>query len=969
MARLAGRLDARYHADAMPVSSRLRRRLSRLALGILLASAAAVPLGAAESHFLSRVRRLTVDGARAGEGYWSSDGTRLVFQSERAPGNPFYQIYTLDLTTGETRRVSNGTGKTTCAFFRPGTDEIMFASTHHDPRSLELQQAELDFRASGQQRRYSWDYDPEMDIWVTHETTGQMTRLTTARGYDAEGRYSPDGQWIAFSSMRDAYNRTLPAEEQTQLERDPSYFAEIYIMRADGSEQRRLTSVPGYDGGPFFTHDGSRIVWRRFDESGLVADIYTMKPDGSDVRRLTDFGAMSWAPYEHPSGAYFIFASNKLGFENFELFMVDAAGAKEPVRVTYSDGFDGLPVPSPDGRMLAWTSSRAGGSAGQIFLAQWNHANALAALADAPPRVPPAHATATTRDDVETLASAAMDGRLTGSPGAARASDYLVAQLQALGARPLPGHEYRLAFDFTAGTNDAGSSIAIATGGGAPRAFTSRARVQALSFSDSAEVSGPVMFAGYGIVVPDSQDFGYDSYQGLDVTDKIVVVLRYFPEDADQQTRGILARYSGLRYKALQARQRGARALVVITGPRSPNAGEVVPMTFDTALAGSGIVAVSGDAEVAGAIFAAVPGRTLEAVQQSLDDANPHVGGFAIDGLTVTVRAAVQRETQTGHNVVAYLPGSDTSIDKPWIALGAHYDHLGHGENGNSLAHSDEAGHVHFGADDNASGSAAVLGVARALAGAPHRRNLLLSFWSGEELGLLGSAAFVAAPPMPPADLAAYFNFDMVGRMQDNKLTVQATGSSDAWPKLLEQANVLAGFDLLTQADPYQPTDVATFNQAEVPSLAFFTGTHPDYHRPTDTLDKINFEDLDRVVDFAASLIRRVDSMDAPPAFVRVEQQTEGGSRDGLRLFTGTIPNYSTDVAGLLLDGVIAGGPAEAAGLQKGDIIVEIGGQSIANIYDYTYALDVLKIGEPATVVFTRGGERKETTLTPAARK
>ena len=341
-----------------------------------------------ERDFLSRIRRLTVEGRRAGEGYWSPDGKRLVFQSEREPGNPFYQIYVLDLSSGDAKRVSPGVGKTTCAFFRPGTDEILFSSTHADPKSKQLQDEEIAFRASGKERRYSWDYDPEMDIWAYSEKTGALKRLTDARGYDAEASYSPDGQWIAFSSMRDVYGRQLTEADRKQLELDPSYFAEIYIMRADGSGQRRLTTVPGYDGGPFFTPDGTRIIWRRFDEQGLIADIFTMTLDGSDVRKLTDFGAMSWAPYMHPSGAYIIFASNKLGFENFELFMVDAAGTKEPVRVTYSDGFDGLPVPSPDGRQLAWTSARSGGSAGQLFLAQWNHESALAAIKNAPPRKP-----------------------------------------------------------------------------------------------------------------------------------------------------------------------------------------------------------------------------------------------------------------------------------------------------------------------------------------------------------------------------------------------------------------------------------------------------------------------------------------------------------------------------------------------------------------------------------------------------
>ena len=338
-----------------------------------------------ERDFLSRIRRLTVEGRRAGEGYWSPDGKRLVFQSEREPGNPFYQIYTLDLTTGETKRISPGIGKTTCAFFRPGSDEIEFASTHADPNSRRLQEEELAVRASGRERRYAWDYDPAMDIYVYSARTGALRRLTDARGYDAEGSYSPDGQWIVFSSNRDAYARPLNDRERKLLEENPSVFADIYIMRADGSDQRRLTDAPGYDGGPFFTHDGSHIVWRRFDEQGLIADVWTMKPDGTEQRQITDFGSMSWAPYEHPSGKYFIFSSNKLGFDNFELFIVDVEGRKEPVRVTYSDGFDGLPVPSPDGTQLVWTSSRSGGSAGQLFLAQWNHQKALEALDQAPP--------------------------------------------------------------------------------------------------------------------------------------------------------------------------------------------------------------------------------------------------------------------------------------------------------------------------------------------------------------------------------------------------------------------------------------------------------------------------------------------------------------------------------------------------------------------------------------------------------
>jgi hypothetical protein len=568
-----------------------------------------------------------------------------------------------------------------------------------------------------------------------------------------------------------------------------------------------------------------------------------------------------------------------------------------------------------------------------------------------------------TKAHVMALASDRTEGRLAGSAGERVAAEYLIAQLQRIGAKPLPGRaDFRLPFEFTAGTKDGGSSIAVGA---------TQGQARALSFSDNGEITGPVVFAGYGIVVPESQNFGYDSYATLDVKDKIVLVLRYFPEDADQKTKGILARYADLRYKAMAARQHGAKALLVVTGPHSPNAGELIPMSFDTALAGSGIVAASITGATGDAILKAA-GKTLDEAQKSFDSGNPHVAGFDIPGVEVTVKTDVIREKQTSANIVAYLPATTPvgTMAKPWIAIGAHYDHLGHGENGNSLAEKADAGKIHYGADDNASGSAAVLALADTLAKQARRRNIVLQFWSGEELGLVGSSAYINAPAIPFDQVAAYVNFDMVGRMQDNKLTVQGTGTSPTWARAIEQANVAAGFDLLVQQDPYQPTDVANFNQVGVPCLNFFTGTHTDYHKPSDTADKIDYEDLDRIVDFAVAIVRRVGDAAEPPQFTKVEQQMEGGGgRAGVRVFTGTIPDYSTEVKGLLLSGVIGGGPAEQAGLQKGDIVVEIAGQTIANIYDYTYALEVLKIGEPAKVVYLRNGERRETTLTPAARK
>jgi len=575
------------------------------------------------------------------------------------------------------------------------------------------------------------------------------------------------------------------------------------------------------------------------------------------------------------------------------------------------------------------------------------------------------------RRDASHLASEELEGRMTGSPGAAAAIDYLSGRLTELGALPLPGQEgFAIPFSFTAGTRDAGSSVTLA-GTGFDATWDDPGHVQALSFSQSGTVTAPVVFAGYGLVVPDGDEVVYDSYAGLDVEGKIVLVLRYSPEETEGDYRAQLARYSGLRYKALQARERGAVALLVATGPASPNAGETVPLSFDTAISGSGLVAASISGEVAEALFAALPDRDLASTQRELDSGNPHVAGFDL-GREITVQVAIEREEKTAHNVVGYFPGTAAdAADEPWVVLGAHFDHLGRGRSANSLADASEADAVHYGADDNASGVAAALEAGRRLAGEEHRRHVVLAFWSGEELGVLGSTAFLRDEVLDPAGIAAYVNFDMVGRMRDNKLTLQAVGSSPEWPGLIERTNVPVGFDLNLGEDPYLPTDSSAFNQADVPTLHFFTGSHEDYHKPSDTADKLNYEDLERVARFGALLTGRLADLESAPEFVEVAPTTRGGGgdRESLRAYTGTIPDYTTEVEGLRLSGVIEGGPAAAAGLQEGDVIVEFGGTTIANIYDYTYALDAVKIGEPTRVAYLRDGERHETTVTPTARE
>ena len=588
----------------------------------------------------------------------------------------------------------------------------------------------------------------------------------------------------------------------------------------------------------------------------------------------------------------------------------------------------------------------------------------LAAQETAPPDV---------REIVEYLADDELEGRLTGSPGIRLAADYIIERLDAVGAEPLPGiGGYRQAFSYTAGVTDTGTSLHFeGTSGGATISLTASSTdapsIRALSFSDTGRAEGQLVFAGYGLSVPETDDFGYDSYATLDVTDKIVVVFRYFPEDTEGELRATLARYAGLRFKALAARERGAAGLIVVTGPRSPNAGALVPLTFDTAVSGSGIMAATVDGELGAAIIESA-GESIEAVQASLDTGNPHAAGFDLP-LEGSLEVSVEKQEATGHNVVGYLPPSGgTALDKPYVMLGAHYDHLGRGRGGDSLARGDEAGQIHNGADDNASGVAAVLSAGARLAAAERGRGVILAFWSGEELGLLGSADFVAQAPVPMDRIAAYLNFDMVGRLEDDPLNLQAVGSSSIWTDLAEELNEPIGLDLTFVADPYLPTDVGSLNAAEVPSLNFFTGSHEDYHRPTDDAHTLDYEGIDRIVDLAAAVTANLVNRPDAPDFIRVERAQQRGGGATMRIFTGTIPDYTQEVEGLSISGVIGGGPAEAAGLQGGDVIVGLAGQAVTNIYDYMYALDLLKVGEPAEVVFVRAGERMSTELIPRVR-
>jgi Tol biopolymer transport system component/Zn-dependent M28 family amino/carboxypeptidase len=1065
-----------------------------------------------EGRLMQNVRQITFDGLRSGEGYFGSGGSasEMVFQSERRGDNPFFQIYTLDFETGDTMPVSPGAGKTTCAWLHPDGKRVLYASTQFDPNAKQKQIDELAFRESGQTRRYSWDYDPEYEIVAYDRAAKTYQQLTRAKGYDAEGSYSPDGKLIAFASNRNGYTAKLSEADQKLFDTDPSFMMDIFIMNADGSDVRQLTDVPGYDGGPFFSPDGTRICWRRFSKDGLLAEIYTMNIDGSDQQQLTKMNVMSWAPFYHPSGDYLVFTTNKHGFGNFELYLVDADpdAVSEPLRVTDTDGFDGLASFTPEGEKLTWTSNRNSKKQSQIYLADWDHAAAKKLLqvnvpandagesllkkslvtggapgaedspdADDTPEAASELGTAAAKmgssdfeaadivRHVDYLCRKELGGRMTGSKGERQATAYVAAYLSYLGCQPEDGDSYFQSFDFPKGAQLLpGNTLSWSAAGGDLQSVDEN-DFRPLTFSANTKVeAAEVVFAGYGIKAPKTDDFDeYDSYVHLDVKDKWVLVFRFVPEDVTPEKRQHLKFYSGLRKKLFHARQNGAIGLIVVSGPTSQVRQQLVPLRNDFAPSGSSIAAISISDDVAEQWFKG-SSKDMGGLQKKFDTGEPAMG-FDLKGIKVSAHVAVEQKTGKGRNVVARLQFGDQPSDEV-IVIGAHIDHLGKGS-ASSLAKEDQQGQVHVGADDNASGVAAMLEIAEYLSNAKKngkadalKRDIVFAAWSGEELGLHGSKHFTqtmlaADTPEEGADevkdahdfviavlsgggtelngqpittkeleenlsvvakmsdtfpvkllvdieakveetetikslvekylkgpvkvaerdlktdglnVIAALNMDMVGRLED-KVVLQGIGSSDAWPQIIERKNIIVGLPLKLSDDTDLPTDATSFYQSGVPILSAFTGSHSDYHTPRDTPEKLNYRDAARIAKLMGLVAADLSKSETKPKYVRQDSKPKQAVRGGVRAYLGTVPSYGDDVVGVKLSGTTAGAPADEAGVKGGDIIVGLAGQNIENIYDYTAAIDGLKIGQETSIAVMRGDERVEMKITPRSRQ
>jgi aminopeptidase YwaD len=582
-------------------------------------------------------------------------------------------------------------------------------------------------------------------------------------------------------------------------------------------------------------------------------------------------------------------------------------------------------------------------------------------------------------DHIKFLASDELQGRRAGTPDADRAANYIAEEFRKDGLTPAASSGFLEPFTFVSGVKLGPSNYLRVKAAGSESNLGLGPDYMPLAFSGSSPARGPVVYAGYGISAPELQ---YDDYKSIDAGGKIVMIMRGSP-DGDNP-HGRFADYTApgreIEFKTLAARQKGAGGIIFISDAATFKEDPLSRLRYDLNFLDAGIAAVFVSHDAAGKILAA-GGVKLPAADDAAKKDTPVA--TALSGVEAQIKTDVIKIDSKTSNVVGVIKGSDPQLASEYVIIGAHYDHLGLG-GPESLAQN-PYGQIHHGADDNASGTAAVLELGRVLA--LHRdmlkRSIVLASFSGEEEGLLGSAAYTRNPPVPLSSTVAMINMDMIGRLRLNMLMVSGTATSPAWKPLLEELNKKEGqgtgtavgqgdasnrFKLALGDDGYGPSDHQSFYVRDIPVLFFFTGSHEDYHKPSDTADKINAEGIEQVAEMVRDVAIRVANEPARIAFTKVKKESKP-TAGGFRVYLGTVPNYADQADGLKLDGVRPDSPAERAGLKAGDIVVKLGHVDVKNVYDYTYALEELKAGVGIEMVIRRDGKLITVTITPEKRR
>ena len=580
------------------------------------------------------------------------------------------------------------------------------------------------------------------------------------------------------------------------------------------------------------------------------------------------------------------------------------------------------------------------------------------------------------QQQVTYLASDELDGRRTGTAGANEAAKYIAREFERLGLRPAPATDsrkinvmlarYLQTFPYI-GRVELGKNNVLSVRSGETLNFRVGEDWMPLGISTNKKLDlTEVVFAGYGI---SAAELNHNDYKGTYSKTQVAVIQKGTP-DGDNP-HGKFTTAGQLRFKVAAAQSAGVGALLIISSEDDLKNDSLAKLHYD-------------NAGLAGIPVAVISKQTAEKLANAKQ---------------VTLSTDVVRVDVAAHNVVGVIEGSDPVLKDESIVIGAHYDHLGRGGEG-SLA--PREGEIHHGADDNASGTAGVLELARIFSTQRPKlkRTLVFIAFSGEEEGLLGSNYYVNHPLMPLDKTVAMINMDMIGRMKDRKLIIGGVGTAKEWRELITQANMAqkttitansgspaprgvpivvsangrpimttdpnGAFELTMNEDGYGPSDHSSFYSKQIPVLFFWTGTHNDYHKPSDTFEKINYNDEARILSLVARIVKDVDSADPRLTFTTAKSDPPRGG--GFRVYLGTIPNYADTNDGLLLDGVRDDSPAAKAGLKAGDRVIKIGSREVKNVYDYTAALGEMKAGQEYVIEVMRGSEKLTLKIVPAAR-
>ncbi len=590
------------------------------------------------------------------------------------------------------------------------------------------------------------------------------------------------------------------------------------------------------------------------------------------------------------------------------------------------------------------------------------------------------------RKTVGYLASDKLEGRRTGEPGATTASGYIAGLFAGLKLRPgvVSGKKagYLQPFPYVTGVEMAKTgnafSLEVTQAGGGRIKVENLVPAKPVGFSPNGEiVATQVVFAGFGI---SSTDPKYDDYvvdgKALDVKGKVVLVFDGKPDN--DNPRSLFGRFD-IRTKALIAKDKGAVGLLIISREEKFEDDKLTQLTYDQTLGEAALPTfvvsrnsaeniIGTEKDALGLVEGMIAMRTDPAVKTSY----PHRNTDPV----VSFKVNLIKKRSSAYNVIGIVPGTDPKLKSEAIVIGAHYDHLGRGGQGSLAANSTE---IHHGADDNASGTAAIIELARKFAGLKNKRTLIFIAFSGEEEGLLGSKHYVDAPVWPLEKTVAMLNLDMVGRMTNAKLTVGGIGTATEWKDLVKRDSETAydkqttfgvgqAIDLALNEDGFGPSDHSPFYGKKIPVLFFFTGTHLDYHKPSDTAEKINYDGLAVVTRLVATVTRTIDDNPLRPTYTVAKSTTALGGRMGFNISLGTIPNYADSTDGLVLDGVRDGSPAAKAGIKAGDKIVKLNGKNVRNAADYTFVLGTMKAGEEYEVIVIREGESLVLKITPVKR-